>query len=448
MVIAGLLLVVVVSVVVARAGLAYLDGAPRHRTTGPVRDVRASAAPTIDLRDAGTAPSASPRAWMLRDFDVQESDEWIRLGFDPDHAFLFRSLAIDATTAARLRNGGLEDAALVALIEEASFGGPEGREQLVALAERAPQLAPQALAWMRLGTTAERALAYATEGFTPAEADLWRAVDWELDDALPWFAARFEPASAREWREHGFAPEPAAAWRREHFGVRQAVQWRRLGDTPAQARSVAQQFVVARVTVTEGLHWLDLGFSVDEICSGWPAMAAGHDARAWRAGWKALPLSPAEVAAWHAEFDRDETMRWLDAGVRDASAAIRLRARGFGPDDVASVVGDRLADTFDAVPVTRDDLLSAAGQLARAGGSAELRLRLERATAVNGDGDPKEVAPDLIEDVLDELQRLSELGLLGAPHTARALARQLERGLIASALVSGRHGVAEAPRAS
>ena len=405
MVVVGLVAVVVVSLIVARIGLVYLDGAKPTRTAP---DPVASA---IDLTDdPSDAPEPTGRTWLLRGFDPHEAGAWIEYGFDPDHAYLFRSLDLDAPTAARLRTAGLEASALVALVEEASFAHHDGHRQLITVAERAPHLTPQAIAWMRLGATTEQALAYATEGFTPAAADTWRAAGWELDDALPWFAARFEPTPALAWRTNGFGAAEAHAWKREHFGVRQAEQWRRLGDTPTQAREVERRFIEARLTVTQGLHWLDLGFSVDEICA--------------------------------------ETALWLDAGIRDPATALRLRARGFTPDAVAGVARDRLADIFNSVPITRDDLLSAAGKLGRAGGSPDIRRRLQRAAAVNGAGNPRGVAVDLIEDVLDELQRLADQGQLGAPLAAKALARRLERGLIVSALVSGRRADTNTPHAN
>lgn len=444
MVVAGLVAVVVVSLVVARIGLVYLDGAKKLTRISPHR-----VATAIDLTDdaSDAPPGSSGRAWLLRGFDPHEAAAWIDHDFDPDHAYLFRSLELDAPTAARLRAAGLEDTALVTLVEEASFAHHDGRQQLITLVERAPQLAPQAIAWLRLGATADQALAYAAEGFTPAASDTWRAAGWNLDDALPWFAARFEPTPALAWRTRAFDAAEARSWKREHFGVRQAEQWRRLGDTPAQARDVERRFIEARLTVTEGLQWLDLGFSVEEICAGWPAMAAGHDTRSWRAEWQRMKLSPADVSGWHTKFGREETAQWLDAGIRDPATALRLRARGFTPETVAGVARDRLADVFNSVPVTRDDLLSAAGQLGRAGGSPEIRRRLQRAAAVTGQGNPREVAVDLIEDVLDELQRLAGLGELGAPLAAKALARRLERGLIASALLNGRRSDADMPHA-
>ena len=97
--------------------------------------------------------AASLRTWLLRGFDLHEARAWIQHGFDPDHAFLFRSLALDAETTANLRTAGLEDSALVALVEEASFAHHAGPEQLIAVIERAPHLASQALAWLRLGAT-------------------------------------------------------------------------------------------------------------------------------------------------------------------------------------------------------------------------------------------------------------------------------------------------------
>jgi hypothetical protein len=209
----GLLLVVAVSVVVARIGFAYLDGAKAVR---PPSVPRSSS--TIDLTDRRPArrPLPGPRDWDLRGFGATEADDWIRHGFDADHAFLFRTLDVDAATAARLRRTGLADSALVTLVEEASA--------------------------------------------------TWRAAGWDIDAAAPWFAARFEPATAQAWRDAGFDADEAATWKREHFGVRQAVEWRRLGDTPARARVVEHRFRAAGITVAEGLRAIALGFSVDEIC--------------------------------------------------------------------------------------------------------------------------------------------------------------------------------------
>ena len=371
MVVLGLVAVIVISVIVARLGLAYLDGAKavRRPTTTPAH-------PTIDLTDSTTSAHEPPAPeWAARGFDLDAATSWIHHGFDPDHAFLLHSLEIDPSTAARLRAAGLEDSALLALVEEASFAHHDSRAQLVLLAEQAPQLAPQALAWLRLGASTEQALTYAREGFTPAASDTWRAAGWHLDDAVPWFTARFEPTPALTWRDNGFTAAEAEAWRREHFGLRQAIEWRRLGDTPAQARHVERRFADARVTVTQGLQWLDLGFSLDE------------------------------------------TQRWLDAGVRNARAAARVRARGYGPDDLEY-----------AAPLTRDDLLSAARQIADARGSSDLRHRVQAAAEV-----PREVSSDLIDDVLDELQRLGDAGSLGAPAATRALVRRLERGLLTAA---------------
>jgi hypothetical protein len=429
-VLVGLLMIVVAAGVLLRVARNYLDvDRPAIVPSPSTADPMVESAP-----DAPVVHSLRP--WVLRGIQVEEAKKWIDRGFDADHAFLLRSMDVDPSTAARLRKAGLEDSALVALVEEASFRHQAGLADLVALAEEAPHLAPQAVAWMALGTTTERALAYAGAGFTTLASDRWRAAGWEMDEALPWFAARFSPLSAKAWRANGFDPEEARGWKREHFGVKQAIEWHQLGDTPAQAREVEKRFAKARITVADGLQWLDRGFSVDEICAGWPAMAAGSDSGAWRAEWKGLSLSPTEVKAWHAKFDHDEAAEWLEAGVRDPVAAIRLRARGLGPQRVADVVAERLTDVLNVVPVTRDDLLSAAGQLARAGGSPEIRHRLQIAAAVNGAGDPREVSAELIDDVIGELRRLDELGTLGAPHAARALTRRMERGLIVSALVA------------
>lgn len=447
MVVAGLLMIVVA------VGVSLHARGQRHGQAhpSPVADARSVGRPPpapVESDDSEAPMVHSLRPWVLRGIDVEEAKQWIDRAFDADHAYLLRSMDCDPRTAARLRKAGLSDSALVALVEEASFRHHTSHDELVALAERAPQHASHVVAWMSLGIDADRAVAYAAAGFTPAASDSWRGAGWDMDDALSWFKARFEPASAKAWRATGFDPSEARAWRSEHFGVKQAIEWRQLGDNPASAREVEKRFSEARVTVTDGLKWLNRGFSVDEICAGWPSMQAGSDSGSWKSDWKGLSLSPAEVTAWHAKFDHDEAAKWLHAGVRDPAAATRLLARGLGPQQVHRVASDRLADAFKGVPVTRDDLLSAAGQLARAGGSPEIRHQLQIAAAAGAAGDPKEVSADLIDDVLGELRRLDESGALGAPHAARALARRLERGLIVCALIGGRPEHVEAGRAS
>lgn len=436
MVVVGLLLIVVACAALLRARKPDRRSKPQPPAADRAAASTGAAAPEAVVDDGVVRHSLRP--WVLRGIDVEEAKRWIDRGFDADHAYLLRSMDVDPRTAGRLRKAGLEDSAIVALVEEASFGHGTTNEDLIALAERAPHLAPQAVAWMAIGIDADRAIAYVAEGFTSAASDVWRGAGWDMDVALPWFAARFEPASAKAWRSNGFDPLEAEAWRREHFGVKQAMEWRQLGDTPERAREVEKRFVDARVTVTDGLRWLERGFSVEEICAGWPSMEAGSESGSWRADWKGLSLSPGEVSEWHAKFGHDEAASWLAAGVRDPAAASRLRARGLDPQQVSRVASDRLAEAFSGVPVTRDDLMSAAGQLARAGGVPEIRHRVQIAAATNAAGDPKEVSAELIDDVLGELRRLDEIGALGAPHAARALARRLERGLIVCALIATR----------
>lgn len=138
-------------------------------------------------------------------------------GFDHDHAYLLRSMNVSPRTAARLRQAGLSDSALVTLIEDALFRHHLSRD--------------------------------------------------DLTEALPWLAARFDPDAASAWQANGFDLTDAQCWRDEHFGVKQAVEWRRLGDTPARAREGAERFRAVGVTVTDGLRLLDQGLTVDEICA-------------------------------------------------------------------------------------------------------------------------------------------------------------------------------------
>jgi hypothetical protein len=137
--------------------------------------------------------------------------------FDSVHAYLLQSMDVAPRRAARLRQAGLSDSALVSLIEDALF----------------------------------------RHGVRPDD----------LEEVVPWLAARFDPDAARVWRANGFDLTEAQRWRDEHFGVKQALQWRRLGDTPARARAVVERFRDAGVTVTDGLRLLDQGRTVDEICA-------------------------------------------------------------------------------------------------------------------------------------------------------------------------------------
>ena len=158
MVVAGLVMIGVAVAVLARV---YINS-PRRAQPMPVPPSVTTAEPD----DADEPVRHSLRPWVLRGIEVEEAKRWIDRGFDADHAYLLRSMDVDPRTAARLRKAGLEDSALVSLVEEASFRHQTGHDDLVALAERAPHLAPQAVAWMSLGIDADRALAYVAEGFT------------------------------------------------------------------------------------------------------------------------------------------------------------------------------------------------------------------------------------------------------------------------------------------
>ena len=145
-------------------------------------------------------------------------------GFDRDHAYLLRSMNVSPRAAARLRQAGLSDSALVTLIEDALFRHHMSRD--------------------------------------------------DLAEAVPWLGAGFEPASAEAWRANGFDVENARCWRDEHFGVKQAAEWRRLGDTPAAAREVAELFRKLGLTMAEALRFLDRGLTIDEICAPDPTKPA------------------------------------------------------------------------------------------------------------------------------------------------------------------------------
>jgi hypothetical protein len=201
-----------------------------------------------------------------------------------------------------------------------------------------------------------------------------RALD-DLVSLSEYLAVGFRLAGARAWRDAGFAPEEARAWKREHFGWKQAVEWKRLGDGPAQARTVAAAFTAAHVAVADGLRWLDRGYTIEEICAG-----------------------------RHREPDRAPRPR---------------RAR--------------LEVAFALVPVARDELLAAAGQLVGAGGDPAVVRRLQAAAAARR----MEVEPDLVRATVAELHRLTDSGVIGAPNAARVLAARLERALNATTLVTG-----------
>src|SRR4029077_7710052 len=104
-----------------------------------------SSAPKTARREVVGNPDSEPlasdgpvvhslRPWVLRGIDVEEAKAWIDRGFDADHAYLLRSMEGDPRTAARLRKAGLEDSALVALVEEASFRHRTSNDDLIALA--------------------------------------------------------------------------------------------------------------------------------------------------------------------------------------------------------------------------------------------------------------------------------------------------------------------------
>ena len=161
MVVVGLIAVVVVSVVIARVGIAWLE---RPLPRRPRRDHLPPTAETvIDLREPAL------ESWARRGFTSREAATWMEHGLDPDVSFLFRTLGVDPPTAARLLRSGMNDDSVVA--------------------------------WRIVGWELDEALPWFVARFEPAPALAWREHG-------------FDPDEARAWRHEHFGVRQAAAWRR------------------------------------------------------------------------------------------------------------------------------------------------------------------------------------------------------------------------------------------
>ena len=315
MVLAGLSLIVIVVAGVPLVVAASHRARRRERLASALDLTPSWAAFSVNRR----TPVAREVDWVRRGIEREEASRWIAAGVDADHAFLFKSLQIGPETAGRLREAGFDESDLITLLEDASFGHRVKPRHLEAVLERAPRVAPAALAWVGSGVDVERAIVFATAGFAVDAFTAWKHAGWTPDDALPWFVAGFEPENAAAWRDNHFTAQRARTWKRAHFGVKQAVDWQLLGETPEDARVSEQRLRDAGITIATGLHLLYRGLSLEEICAG--------GALAERA------FSNEESFAWLSSFTPEEAMQWLDAGVRDPAEAERLRREGVRPHD-------------------------------------------------------------------------------------------------------------------
>ena len=162
MVVAGLVVILAAVVVMMAAPGASWRRVAQGTSPPPTPPIGPAVGLDTEIEVESEAEGGEParhslRPWVLRGIDIEEAKLWIDRGFDADHAYLLRSLDVDPRTASRLRKAGLDDSSLVTLIEEASFRHHTSIDDLVALAERAPHLAPIAVAWMELGVDADRA---------------------------------------------------------------------------------------------------------------------------------------------------------------------------------------------------------------------------------------------------------------------------------------------------
>lgn len=171
MVVVGLIAVLVISVVVARVGLAWLErptASAAHDDDAPPIDE-----PVIDLREP------TLEGWARRGFTNRDAMVWMEHGLDPDEAFLFRTLGIEPSTAARLHLAGVTDETVVAW-RSAGWNLDE------------------ALQWIARGFEPTAAGAWREGGFRPAEADLWRREHFGVRQAVEWRRLGDTPAHARE----------------------------------------------------------------------------------------------------------------------------------------------------------------------------------------------------------------------------------------------------------
>ncbi|MEY2591457.1 MAG: hypothetical protein QOJ67_3441 [Acidimicrobiaceae bacterium] len=313
--------------------------------------------------------------WLERGFDADDAARWHAAGFRPDPAYLLRTLGASPAISAQLLRAGLDQEGAVEAVEHAIIRGPG----------HPPRSSKEVAA------TLERLVTMTACGFVPAEAAAWIDNGWEAEEAAAWFEVGFGPANARAWRDEGFAPKEALAWKRDLFGSKQASQWRRLGDTPARARAVAATFTSANITVADGLRLMDRGLTAEQV-------AAQHERPTPELTAAPAPTPPVAPA----------------------------------PPKVAP--RPKLEAAFHLVPVTRDDLLAAAGQLVRAGGEPSLVHRLNSAA----DAGCKEMEPAVISAAITELRRLDEAGALGSPLLVRIVVSRFERALNACLAVSGR----------
>ena len=298
------------------------------------------------------------------------SKPWELREFAPDEASRWRAAGFRADAAFLLRSLGATPTIGKQLLRVL---GDE--ESVVEAVERAmirpPGSSPRSAA--EVAEALDALVAMTACGFRPHEAKAWISGDWDAQEAARWAEAGFGPASARAWRAAGFAPKEAVPWKRDLFGAKQAAQWRRLGATPERARAVAASLTREQLDVVDALRLLDLGLTVEDLLAG-----------------------------------RREPPP-LDLRTPPAPSA------------------PRLATAFSRVPVAREDLLAAAGQLVRAGTASSLVRTLQAAA----DAGCRELEPEVVAAAIVELRKLDDNGALGSPLLVRIVMSRFDRALAA-----------------
>lgn len=286
--------------------------------------------------------------------------------------------AVSVVEACRLASCGQHDEVLAASRGTSKPSRPQSTSPGEASSGSVPELAVDDMEiWRAAGFVRHETIAaWASAGFTPADAVLWYDLDVRGPDvALAWMAKDFTATSAGPWLDLGFddpvvvlalvedgiTPSLAAEMIRRGFSVAELQSIRRVGNRWVDI----DDLLASGVTRRRALEWLCAGsipaFGGHDVVVSWASAEYGpRSASHWRTAgvevpesvhrWRQHRFDPASASPWIAigveaerarswltlGFGAAEAAEWIAAGVCEPAGAQGMKSAGIEVSDVSS----------------------------------------------------------------------------------------------------------------
>jgi len=195
----------------------------------------------------GGTPETSTKWRAVGVNDVKHASEWIKLGFTPEEAGIWRNLSFqdahdfkkngfEPKEAIAWHNAGFIKAEDAFAWKREGVGIPEAKEWAKSSICR--------YKWQWFGGPCEEVLEWIKSGFTSNTIWGWKSVGITPPMAKKWSHSGYTAPEARRWIDAGCEPEEVAGWVSSGFTDEEAKVWKKQNLTPVGAKEKRDRYAL------------------------------------------------------------------------------------------------------------------------------------------------------------------------------------------------------------